>query len=73
MTVREQVKAEIDKVGDQYLLVLFRMIRSLETPALRDEAEGAWSQFLAATFGCLAEAPIERGDQGAYEIRDSLQ
>jgi hypothetical protein len=73
MTVREQVKAEIDKVRDRYLNVLFRTIRSLEVPAHRGDDAGAWGQFIAAHYGCLAEAPIERGDPGELEVREPLR
>lgn len=73
MTIREQVKAEIDKVRDRYLDVLFRTIRSLETPARPENDAATWRQFIAATYGCLADAPIERWEPGALEVREPLR
>lgn len=33
MTIREQVRAELEKVGDEHLTILCRLIQSLEVPA----------------------------------------
>jgi hypothetical protein len=73
VTTREQVKLEIDKVEEEYLDVLFRMIRSLETSSASDDAANNWKEFVASTYGCLADAPIERGEQGEFEVRDLLR
>lgn len=32
-----------------------------------------WRAFLEETAGSLADDPIERGDQGEYEVRDELR
>ncbi|MFH0824887.1 MAG: hypothetical protein V2B18_19205, partial [Pseudomonadota bacterium] len=32
-----------------------------------------WRRFIEDTYGCLADDPIERGDQGRYEIREAAQ
>lgn len=73
MTTRDQVKSEVDKVADEYLDALFRMIVSLETPSGSGAAAGSWSEFVASTYGCLADAPIERGGPGEVEVRDPLR
>lgn len=73
MTTRDKVKAELEKVGDDYLDVLYRMILSLEGPTSSDEARTSWRDFVASTYGCLADAPIERGEQGEFEARDLLR
>jgi len=31
-----------------------------------------WQAFVNETYGCLADDPIERGEQGVYEIREVL-
>lgn len=31
-----------------------------------------WQQFVEKTTGILADDPIERGDQGEFEIRDEI-
>ena len=74
MATRDQVKAEVDKVDEEYLDVLYRMIVSLEErPSGGEDAAGSWSAFVAATYGCMADAPIERGEQGEPEVRDVLR
>jgi hypothetical protein len=81
MITKELIKAEIDRVQDKYLEVLYKIIKALVSPI--DEAVGPkstisdaaevealeWHNFIEGTYGCLADAPIERGDQGQYEIR----
>ena len=74
MTIRDQVKAELDKVDDEYLGVVQRMIESLEgPPAQEEEGEESWSEFIASTYGSLSDAPIVRGEQGDFEVRDPLR
>lgn len=31
-----------------------------------------WAAFIEATYGSLADDPIERGDQGTPEVRDEI-
>lgn len=45
----------------------------LEVQDAAQESAESWSDFIAATYGCLADAPIERGEQGDFEIRDLLR
>ena len=74
MTIRDQVKAELDKVDDEYLGIVQRMIESLEGPASQEgEGEESWRDFVASTYGSLSDAPIERGEQGEFEVRDPLR
>ncbi len=85
MITKELLKAEIDKVQDKYLEVLYKIIKALETPTEKEAAartgtmdtakeaeELSWHDFIEETYGCLADAPIERGDQGEYEVRESI-
>lgn len=77
------LKVEIDKIQDKYLEILFKIIKALESsvetetskqinPPKSDEcdAELKWPGFIKKTYGCLADDPIKRGDQGKYEIRE---
>ena len=75
---KELIKSEIDKVRDENLAVLYRVVCSLEEPvalpgslSFRDEAE--WHRFLDEIYGSTAETPIERGEQGEYETRLPLE
>lgn len=83
MITKELIKAEIDRVQDKYLEVLYKIIKALVSPT--DEVASPktttvitkkvedleWHNFIEETYGCLADAPIERGEQGQYEIREA--
>ncbi len=86
MVTRERLKKEIDRVQESYLDILFRIIQAFEqtSPAQHrdiiphsskspDDAIQEWHNFIEATYGSLASDPIERGDQGTYEIRAPIQ
>lgn len=32
-----------------------------------------WKRFVEKFAGCLADTPIERGDQGKFEVREELK
>jgi hypothetical protein len=84
MITKELIKAEIDRVQDKYLEVLYKIIKTLASPT--DEVTSPktstvitkkvkdleWHNFIEETYGCLADAPIERGEQGQYEIREAV-
>ncbi len=83
---KEVLKAEIDKVQDEYLDALYRIIKVFEYPAETGHTEemaaltssgqksrAEWLEFVDKTYGCLAGDPIQRGDQGAYEVREAIE
>ena len=78
MVTKELIKAEIDKIPDEYLEVLYKIIKALETPVEvevshpKDDEPSEWRKFVQETYGCLADDPIRRGDQGTYEIREQI-
>jgi hypothetical protein len=85
MVTKELVKAEIEKVHDDDLELLYKIIKVFESPSRgkklpfsykrkinKRDLERDWHQFIEDTYGCLAEDPIERGDQGEYEIREEI-
>ena len=77
MITRELVKAEIDKVQDRYLEVIYRIIKALVSPPelvmeTPQRATTNWQRFIEETYGSLADDPIERGEQGHYEIREAI-
>ncbi|MEK7729892.1 MAG: hypothetical protein AAB354_15905 [candidate division KSB1 bacterium] len=83
MITKELLKTEIDKVQDQYLEALYQVIAAFEIPrrivtidrpiTMKHIAESSWHDFIKATYGSLADAPIARGDQGKYEIREEIK
>lgn len=84
MITKEKIKTEIDNLKDDYLEILYRIIKALEMPigevaeqtesinkqSPKEQAE--WHRFIRETYGCLSESPIERGDQGVYEVREAI-
>jgi hypothetical protein len=75
MISRELLKAEIDKVKSEYLELLHGIIKLLESDLSAGEAGTApdWHDFVANAYGCLADAPILRGEQGRYENREAIE
>jgi hypothetical protein len=73
VTIRERVKAELDKVDDEYLGVVERMLEALERPSDQERTRESWSEFLSSTYGSMADAPIKRGPQREFEVRDELR
>lgn len=80
MITRELLKAEIDKVQDSYLEVLYRIIKALVNPETSmaampqvDAPLSSWPTFIQQTYGSLADDPIERGSQGQYEVRKAIE
>jgi hypothetical protein len=86
MISRRLLKTEIDKVRFEYLELLYSIIKILErsvpeqAASTRSDAEAVefgngfdWHEFVGKTYGCLAEAPIARGDQGHYESREAME
>ena len=79
MITRNLLKAEIDKVQEQYLEVLLKIIKAFEEPEQENKAEDVdfdkqqWSEFLNRFAGILEDSPIERGEQGTYEIREEIR
>jgi hypothetical protein len=77
MITKELLKTEIDNVPDENLGVLYKIIKALEEPALSTESafesQAQWMAFIAETFGSTGDAPLERGEQGSYEVREPLR
>lgn len=77
MITKEQLKTEIDKVPEENLGVLYKIIKALEEPAAPRESAfespAQWRAFIAETYGSTANAPLERGEQGSYEVRETLR
>jgi hypothetical protein len=72
---KEILKAEIDKVPEENLGVLFKIVKALELPAEPRTAVDAssWKAWIAETYGSMADAPIERGEQGGFELREPFE
>ena len=77
MINKEQIKAEIDNIKDEHLVILYRVIKALEIPAKeqvkRFSKKSEWHGFIQETYGCLLDAPIERGIQGVCDIREEIK
>lgn len=79
MVNREEIKAAIDEVQDEHLDMLFRIIRVFRFPTpsarpiLHENEPENWQSFVSATAGAWQGEPLERGDQGEYEQRETLR
>ncbi len=79
MVNREEIKAAIDEVQDEHLDMLFRIIRVFRVatpsprPQLHENEPENWQRFVDATAGAWQGEPLERGDQGEYEQRETLR
>ena len=83
MITREHLKKEIEFVRDEYLFPLYKIIKTFEKPIepidlppvqtrhKREKKE--WKRFVEKFAGCLADTPLERGDQGKFELRTELK
>jgi hypothetical protein len=70
---KDLLKAEIDKVPEEHLGVLYKIVKALEEPAGEKVDDVSWTAFISETYGSMADAPIERPEQGRFEIRDPLE
>jgi len=73
MVTRELIKEELEKVPKENLGILFKIVKALEEPTGGQDGDEGWPEFVAATYGSLAGAPMERGDQGDYDSRLPLE
>lgn len=82
MITKEMLKSEIDQVQNEYLELLYNIIKAFvisDTGSRRlafnriKENNNEWQNFINSTYGCLSDDPIERGDQGIYETRMNIQ
>ncbi len=80
MITKEKIKTEIDNLKDEYLEILYRIIKALEIPVSEVtehleiiNKQSEWHNFIQETYGCLADAPIGRGEQGKYEVREAIR
>ena len=86
MITKGLLKKEIDKVRDEHLTSLYNIIKvftlpdgtvvadsGMSLPAESGSDSSDWDEFIRETYGCLRDDPIERGDQGEYELREKMQ
>ncbi len=76
---KDILKAEIDRVPESYFDVLYRIIQALINPleliatSTTNYQHNNWANFVDETYGCLADDPIERREQGEFEIRETIE
>lgn len=75
---KDILKQEIDRIQDEYVIILYDVIKAFErpiksSPSTRPTSRDQWEVFLEKFAGCFAETPLCRGDQGTYEVREPLQ
>jgi hypothetical protein len=72
MITKEQLKSEIEKVPDEYIDALYKIIKALERQKSRMFGND-WLNFIDQTYGCMQDSPICRGEQGAFDIRGEIR
>jgi hypothetical protein len=72
MTTKDLLKSEIEKVPDEYIDALYKIVKALERRESKSVDEG-WSDFINQTYGCMGDNPISRGEQGVFDIRGEIR
>ena len=76
---RELLKQEIDHIQDQYIDALYMVIKAFEylpirnVPPYSPPTDAEWHRFLDKFAGSCSDAPLQRGEQGDYEVREPLR
>ncbi len=86
MISKKLIKQEIEKLHDDHLEILYKIIKAFEAlshidtvqpeasmGAVEMSRELKWLEFIEETYGSMAESPIERVEQGVYEIREVIK
>lgn len=81
MTTKDLLKSKIENIREDYLGVLLRVMNSLESRSSRFKRrsrkaqlqENDWLDFIEQTYGCISADPLERKEQGDYEIREPMK
>lgn len=60
----------LEKLSSAYRLFFEKEMSAENTPSDTDKSE--WYDFVEKFSGCLSEHPIERGNQGNYELREEI-
>lgn len=83
MITKELIKKEIEHLGEDHLRILYRIIKAFEAEsglpkkpwedrAGQTDDSQQWTEFVKKTYGCMADHPISRADQGSYEEREQF-
>lgn len=77
MISKKLIKHEIEKLQDDYLKILYKIIKAFEAlsniNAVEMSKELSWREFIEETYGSLSDSQIERGEQGVYEMREVIK
>lgn len=74
MLTRELLRKEIDDIPEEYLEVLYKIVKALQPqPKKLGDELSEWQKFVSETYGSLSDDPIERGEQGNYEVREVFE
>jgi hypothetical protein len=86
MITKKLLKAQIDRIPYEYIGVIYRIIQVFENitndisenimePSLHSKSydKEEWLEFINDTYGCFKDDPLKRWDQGAFEVRETIQ
>jgi len=73
MTITKEIlKKEIDLIPDNYITILYKIMKSFEEDNSSNNANTGGVNELAQFYGSFKDAPIERGDQPKAENREEF-
>jgi DNA replication initiation complex subunit (GINS family) len=72
MITKEQLKSEIEKIPDEYIDPLYKIIKALEKRESKTPDKD-WLDFIDQTYGCMQDNPIHRGEQGSFDLREEMR
>lgn len=72
MISRNLLKQEIEKVGEECLEVLYKIIKVFESQKIIEKQKD-WIDFVEKSYGSLSDDPIKHHKLSGYENRLSLK
>ena len=74
MSKVQNVLAEIETLPTtEKWHIVRQVLHSLEQEQTTAPTKSDWHDFLRATYGVLRDTPIQRWDEGEYEVREPLE
>ena len=73
MTITKEIlKKEIDFIPENYITILYKIMKSFEEDNSNSNTNTGGVNELAQFYGCFKDSPIERGEQPKAEQREKF-
>lgn len=60
METRDSLKYEIDKIQEEYLAILYEIIRAFVKPSPVSVPQNDWNLWVEKMYGCLSDDKIQK-------------